>query len=100
MSFKNPVSIADIDSIDEYVAVYVPGGHGIVEDAPNNLKLAKLLRRFYEAGKVVSSVCHGPASFTGVKLADGSPLVKGKKVGNLFIRAAVQIHARIMTWGS
>lgn len=80
--FKKPVSIADIGSIDEYVAVYVPGGHGIVEDAPNNQKLASLLQQFYEAGKVVSSVCHGPASFTGVKRADGTPLVKDKKVGN------------------
>jgi putative intracellular protease/amidase len=79
--FNNPVSIAQIESIDEFAAVYVPGGHGIVEDGPTSKKLASLLQQFYEAGKVVSSVCHGPASFTGTVKADGEPLVKGKKVG-------------------
>eukprot|EP00884_Botryococcus_braunii_P004616 jgi/Botrbrau1/14155/Bobra.182_3s0095.1 len=78
--FNNPVSIASIGSIDDFAAIYVPGGHGIVEDGPASKKLADLLQQFYEAGKVVSSVCHGPASFTGAVKANGEPLVKGKKV--------------------
>ncbi len=83
--FKNPVSIADIGSIDDFVAIYVPGGHGVVEDGPASKKLADLLQQFYEAGKVVSSVCHGPSSFTGAVKANGEALVKGKKVGLLLL---------------
>ena len=38
---------------------------------------------FTEAGKVVSSVCHGPEALTHVKLPSGKWLVEGKKVGSL-----------------
>jgi putative intracellular protease/amidase len=31
-------------------------------------------------GKIVSAVCHAPGALRHVKAADGSPLVKGKKV--------------------
>jgi putative intracellular protease/amidase len=75
-----PVNLATVHSVDEYVAVFVPGGHGIVADGPHNKKLASVLADFYNAGKVVSSVCHGPSAFVGVTRADGKPLVDGKKV--------------------
>ncbi|KAK4177888.1 class I glutamine amidotransferase-like protein [Triangularia setosa] len=47
--------------------------------------LSKILRReivkkFWESGKVVSAVCHGPAALVNVKLSNGDYLLKGKKV--------------------
>jgi len=29
---------------------------------------------------IVSAVCHGPSAFLGVTLADGSPLIRGRKL--------------------
>ena len=39
-----------------------------------------LAREFYEAGKVVSAVCHGPAALVNVRLSNGTYLVAGQQV--------------------
>jgi putative intracellular protease/amidase len=36
--------------------------------------------RAWDAGMIVSAVCHGPSAFLGVTLADGAPLVRGRKL--------------------
>jgi len=64
----------------EYDIVFVPGGHGIVFDGPGNKKLASVLSDAYAAGKVVGSVCHGPAGLVDAVAPDGKPLVSGKRV--------------------
>ena len=40
----------------------------------------QIIREFYESGRVVSAVCHGPAALVNVKLSDGSFLVSGNAV--------------------
>lgn len=75
----NTLTLADVDG-DDYVAVYLPGGHGTMWDLPDNAALATLLGQAYDAGKPVAAVCHGPAGFVGVTRGDGQPLVAGKKV--------------------
>ena len=77
--FKNSTSIEKA-SIDGYDAVFVPGGLAPVADLPENPTVQKILSSMYDAGKVVSAVCHGPVSLINVKLKDGSYLVDGKKV--------------------
>lgn len=69
-----------LDSIDpaEYDAVFLPGGHGTMFDFPDNPTLKRLLADYYESGKVVAAVCHGPAGLTEVELSNGTPLVSGK----------------------
>ena len=49
-------------------------------DLPDNPQVAKLVGQFADADKVVASVCHGPASLVGATLADGTPVVKGRRV--------------------
>lgn len=67
-------------SVSDFDAVYLPGGHGVCYDMPENETLAKMLADAYNAGKVIGSVCHGPASFANVKINGGESLVKGKEV--------------------
>jgi hypothetical protein len=38
------------------------------------------VERHYNAGKLLSSVCHGPAGFVKPVDKKGEPIVKGKKV--------------------
>jgi putative intracellular protease/amidase len=52
-------------------------------DLANDETSHALIREFYENGKVVSAVCHGPAALVNVKLSDGSYLVAGQKVTGL-----------------
>ena len=40
----------------------------------------KLISEFHESGKIVSSVCHGPAAFVNVKLSSGEHLLAGQAV--------------------
>lgn len=72
--------VEDISSADSYDAIFIPGGHGIMFDGPDNNHLQKLLADFSAKGRVVSAVGHGPAALTGAKLQDGSWLVHGRKV--------------------
>lgn len=40
----------------------------------------QIIREFYDADKIVSAVCHGPAALINAKLSDGSYLIKGSAV--------------------
>lgn len=65
---------------DRFDAVFYPGGHGPMWDLAENADSIKLIESMSAAGKTISAVCHAPAVFRQTKAADGSPLVKGKKV--------------------
>lgn len=74
---KSTMTVADAD-VAKYDAIYMTGGHGVCFDFASP-DLAKLTAGFWEAGKVVSAVCHGPAGLLEVKVG-GEYLVKGKDV--------------------
>jgi putative intracellular protease/amidase len=70
------MKVADADAA-AYDATYMTGGHGVCFDFRNE-DLAKLTAAFWEAGKIVSAVCHGPAGLLEVKLSGGGYLIDGK----------------------
>ena len=49
-------------------------------DFPDNTDVHRIARDMFEAGKVVSAVCHGPSALVNVTLSDGTKLVAGKEV--------------------
>lgn len=61
-------------------AVFLPGGHGTMFDYPEDAALASLVADFDAAGKIVAAVCHGPAGLVGARKADGTPVVRGRRV--------------------
>jgi putative intracellular protease/amidase len=77
--FANAIKLSDVN-VSKYDAIFYVGGHGPVIDLasdPVNAKLASevctchmgmqwfgcadSLDQFYQAGKITSAVCHGPA---------------------------------------
>jgi putative intracellular protease/amidase len=64
----------------EFDALFYPGGHGPLWDLADDPDSIKLIESMSAAGKTVSAVCHAPGVFRHAKAADGSLLVKGKKV--------------------
>ena len=68
------VSAADFD------AVFYPGGHGPLWDLAENAFSVRLIEAMLAAGKPVAAVCHAPGALRHPKAADGSPLVKGRRV--------------------
>ncbi len=61
-----------------YDAIYLTGGHGVMFDFQDPA-LATLVASFYDLGKVVSAVCHGPCGLLDVKIQGGEYLLAGKK---------------------
>ena len=74
---ENAPALGDFD-VDDYLAIYFPGGHGTMWDLPDSEDVQSAVRRMYEDGKVVGAVCHGPAAFVNVKLSDDNWLVAGR----------------------
>ena len=66
--------------VEEFDAVFYPGGHGPLWDLHNNSDSIALIEGFIAAGKPVATVCHAPAVLLKAKDQNGDPLVKGKKV--------------------
>ncbi|MGB3182400.1 MAG: type 1 glutamine amidotransferase domain-containing protein [Cyclobacteriaceae bacterium] len=69
-----------LDEVDpgQYAAVYFVGGKGAMFDFPDNAAIQSLVARYYDEGKVIGAVCHGPAALVNVTLSDGSALLEGK----------------------
>jgi putative intracellular protease/amidase len=65
---------------DDFDAVFYPGGHGPLWDLAEDKHSIALIETMVAAGKPVAAVCHAPGVLRHVKAADGSALVKGKKV--------------------
>ena len=66
--------------VEDYDAVFYPGGHGPLWDLAEDTYSIALIEAFIKAGKPVAAVCHAPGVLRHVKGADGQPLVKGKRV--------------------
>ena len=71
--------LAEVDAAD-FDAVFYPGGHGPLWDLAEDKASIALIESMAAAGKPVAVVCHAPGVLRHVKAADGTPLVKGKKV--------------------
>lgn len=67
-------------SIDDFDAVFYPGGHGPLWDLVEDQHSIALIERAIAAGKPVAAVCHAPGVLRHVKGPDGKPLVQGKTV--------------------
>lgn len=65
---------------EEFAAIFIPGGHGVMFDLAADPTVAKLIQEFNAQDKPIASICHGPAALVNVVLEDGTPLVKGRKV--------------------
>lgn len=73
--------LSEVD-VNNYDAVFVPGGLAPMVDMPENAELKKVIAEVYERNAVVGAVCHGPVSLLNVKLSDGTYLVNGKNIAS------------------
>ncbi|KAL0065210.1 hypothetical protein AAF712_002036 [Marasmius tenuissimus] len=70
--------LSDVKASD-YDAIFYPGGHGPVIDLPYDTTNHKLASEFFQAGKITSAVCHGPAALVGATGKDGKSVFNGRK---------------------
>ena len=65
---------------EDFDGVYFPGGHGPMFDLAENKEVAKVVEYFFNSGKLVSAICHGPAGLVSAKREDGKSILAGKRV--------------------
>ncbi|GHA26139.1 hypothetical protein GCM10010303_40940 [Streptomyces purpurascens] len=75
----HPMRIEDV-TIDDYEAVFYPGGWGPMEDLPGDAASGKLLTDWITSGKPVSLVCHGPAALLATIGPDGTSPYAGYRL--------------------
>lgn len=76
---NNTIPVSQIN-IDDYDAIFYPGGFGLLSDLATNEDFAKLSAKHYEDGGVLSAVCHGPAGLLPITLSNGEKLLANKSV--------------------
>ena len=64
---NNTIPASQIN-IEDYAAIFYPGGFGILSDLATNESVAKLSAQHYENGGIISAVCHGPAGLLPITL--------------------------------
>jgi putative intracellular protease/amidase len=76
---QHPVKLEDVN-LDDYAAVFYPGGHGPMEDLAVNTDSGRLLTDALASGKPLGVVCHAPAALLAAKRADGTSPFAGYKL--------------------
>jgi putative intracellular protease/amidase len=61
---KTPTRISDVvaSGLDQYDAVFVPGGHGPMMDLLDDPDAGTVMRHFHKTSKPTAVLCHGPIS--------------------------------------
>jgi putative intracellular protease/amidase len=76
---NNTLSVSDVN-IDDYDAVFYPGGFGLLSDLASNQDFAALSAKHYENGGLIAAVCHGPAALLPITLSNGESLLANRSV--------------------
>lgn len=76
---NNTIPVSQVD-IEEYDAVFYPGGFGLLSDLAQNPDFAELSAKHYEAGGILAAVCHGPAALLPITLSNGATLLSTKSI--------------------
>ncbi|MEU6243162.1 glyoxalase III HchA [Streptomyces sp. NPDC047024] len=82
---KNPLDLADVvaDGLgedSEYLAVFIPGGHGAVVGLPGSEDVTRTLDWALANDKHVITLCHGPAALMAASLGKKESPFKGYSV--------------------
>lgn len=80
---KSPLKLSDVvESLDpdSYVAVFIPGGHGVLNGVPFSADVKKMLDWCLDEDKHIISLCHGPAALLAAKIGEEANPFKGYKI--------------------
>jgi putative intracellular protease/amidase len=74
-----PSRLEDV-SPAEYDGVFIPGGHGPMEDLVASEELGQLVTTLLDDDKIVAAVCHGPAGLLSATRPDGTWAFAGRRL--------------------
>jgi putative intracellular protease/amidase len=78
---RRPISLKEV-RLEDYDAVYYPGGHGPMEDLAFDADSGVFLPTALASGKPLGIVCHGPAAILATRdKSGGTPFAKYRVTG-------------------
>jgi putative intracellular protease/amidase len=77
-TMRRPLKLSDV-RLEDYDAVYLPGGHGPMQDLAVDADAGRLVTAQLASGKPLAIVCHGPAVMLATRIHGESPF-KGYQV--------------------
>ena len=81
--FQHPVALSSLtgEELNEFNAVFVPGGHGPMVDLSDNPDVGRLLAALQRKRAPIAALCHGPAVLLSApERADGQWLFDGYRM--------------------
>ncbi|MGW3109240.1 type 1 glutamine amidotransferase domain-containing protein [Streptomyces sp. NPDC001100] len=75
---RRPLQLSDV-RLEDYDAVYLPGGHGPMSDLWLDADVGRILTAQLASGKPLAIVCHGPASILATRIHGKSPF-NGRRI--------------------
>jgi putative intracellular protease/amidase len=75
---RRPLKLSDV-RLQDYSAVYLPGGHGPMQDLAVDADAGRILTEQLASGRPLAIVCHAPASMLATRIHGESPF-KGYRV--------------------
>ncbi len=85
------LKLSDI-KVEDYDAVFYPGGHGPLWDLALDRVSIQLIEDFYNHKKPIAFVCHAPAALVNVKAKNGEALIKGKEITGFSNSEEAAVH--------
>src|SRR6202044_4255540 len=81
--FQHPVALSALTDadLDDFDAVFTPGGHGPMVDLAGNPDAGRLLAALHSKAAPIAALCHGPALLLSApERADGQWLFDGNRL--------------------
>jgi putative intracellular protease/amidase len=75
---RRPLKLSDV-RLEDYDAVYLPGGHGPMADLSLDADAGRILTGQLESGKPLVIVCHAPAAMLATRVHGKSPFT-GRRI--------------------
>ena len=78
----SPLKLEDMTWIKlaKYEGVFIPGGHGVMEDLANSKKMGKLLIKAHKNHIPTAAVCHGPSALRTAMEKNGKWVYAGYRI--------------------
>lgn len=83
---QSPLKLEDLvkdqnwEKIKQYKGIFIPGGHGVMEDLANSKAMGELLVEAHNNNIPTGAVCHGPCALLKAFDSNGNWIYKGYKI--------------------